>query len=172
VSKLHELREKRAARVAEMQSLVATAEAAGRDLADNEVQRFDTLKEETRGLDQSIARAETLAELERRADADPITGHGGLADLEQRVNVLAVVRAQMEGRALSGAEAEYNAETARRLGRSAQGIFVPLRALEGRSVPERRVNLTTTAPEIVPTDHRPDLYIGPFRERLGRRTEN
>lgn len=157
--KLHELREQRAAKVAEMQGLVAQAEQANRDLTEQESQRFDELKGEVRGLDQQIQRAETIAELERRAEADPIT-ENGFAHLEQRVSVLNVIRSQMEQRALTGPEAEYHAEIQRRTGRPAQGVYIPLRALE------TRVNTTTTAPEIVPVEHRPDLYIGPFRERL------
>jgi len=157
--KLHELREQRSQRIAEMQGIVATAEKENRDLSENEQARFDQLKTEVRGLDQQIERAETLAELERRAEADPIT-ENGFAQLEQRVSILNVIRSQMEQRALTGPEAEYHREIERRTGRPAQGVYVPMRALE------TRVNLTTTAPEIVPVEHRPDLYIGPFRERL------
>lgn len=52
-------------------------------------------------------------------------------------------------------------ESERRTGRKAQGVFVPLAALESRAV-----NTTVTAPEIVPTIHRADQYIEPFRNNL------
>ncbi len=71
------------------------------------------------------------------------------------------MRAQMEGRALSGAAAEYSQEAERRSGRKAQGAFVPIAALE-----QRAAVTTSTAPEIVGTDHRADQYIEPFRNSL------
>ena len=49
-----------------------------------------------------------------------------------RISVVEVLRAQMEGRSLSGAAAEYAQETERRTGRKAQGVFIPLAALENR----------------------------------------
>jgi len=157
--KLHEMKEKRSRLIAQMQQLLHLAEAESRDLDTTESKTFDSFRDEVRSLDQQISRAETVAELERRADAEPVS-EGSFDALERRISVLGVIRAQMEGRALTGAEAEYSREIERRLGRPAQGAYVPLRALE------TRVNLTTTAAEIVPTEHRPDLYIGPFRERL------
>ncbi len=74
--------------------------------------------------------------------------------------MLDVLRAQMEGRALDGAAAEFHRETERRTGRRAQGAFIPLAAVE------QRVSTTGGAGEIVPTDHRADQYIGPLRNAL------
>jgi len=71
-----------------------------------------------------------------------------------------VLQAAVEGRALSGAEAEYHAETERRTGRKAQGVFVPMSAIE------QRVNTTASMPELVPTDYRAEQYIQPLRNRL------
>jgi HK97 family phage major capsid protein len=89
----------------------------------------------------------------------PVDKHA--ASLERSVNVVDVIRAKMEGRALSGAAAEYQAETERRTGRKAEGVFIPLSAIEQRSV-----NTTTTAAALVGTDHRADQYIEPFRNSL------
>ena len=61
----------------------------------------------------------------------------------------------------SGAALEYARETEIRTGRKAQGVFVPMAALE-----QRAIMTTSTAPEIVGTDHRADLYIQPFRNAL------
>jgi HK97 family phage major capsid protein len=159
--KLLDLREKRAMAVAEMQGLVETAERENRDLAESERQRFDQLKGETRALDQRIQNAEHVAALERVADvSETLSQHGGMGSLERRVSLLAVIRAQTFGTPLTGAEAEYSRETERRLGRPPGGAYVPLSALE------TRVNTTTSAPEIVPVEHRPDQYIGPFRRAL------
>jgi HK97 family phage major capsid protein len=164
--KLHELRERRASRVTEMQGLVAAAEAASRDLNEQEAQRFDSLKGEIRGLDEQIGRAETLAELERRSAADPIHEGGGFEALERRVSLLSMLRSAVEGRPMSGVEAEFQQEVERRTGRRAQGFFYPLAGLAPRSDFETRVGTTTSLSELVPVDHRGDLWIEPFRRRL------
>jgi len=159
--KLHELREQRAGKVAEMRGLVDTAtNDNGRELSDNERARFDALKGEVAGLENRISQAETLADLERRADAEPVTGEGDLTRLEQRVSLMEVLQAAIQQRPLRGAEAEYNRETERRTGRRAEGVFVPMALFE------RRANTTATAPQIVPNEHRPDLYIPALRDRL------
>lgn len=160
--KLSALREQRSTKVAAMKTLVDAAAGEGRDLSADETQQFDALKTEERGLAAQIERAEYLSEVERRSAAAPVSG-GQSADLERlgrQVSVLKVMRAQMEGRALDGVEAEYAQEAERRSGRKAQGAFVPLAALETRA------NTTTTAGEIVPTDHRADQYIDALRNRL------
>ncbi len=156
--KLNQLREQRSAKVAAMQSLVDTAAAAGRDLNAEETAKFDTLKGEERSLAASIERHEHLASLEVRTAA-PV-GNDTQHNLEGRVSLLNVMRAGMEGRSLTGAEAEYHQETERRTGRKAQGFFVPMGLLE------RRANTTTSASDLVPTDHRADQYINPLREAL------
>ncbi|HBP5224327.1 phage major capsid protein [Pseudomonas aeruginosa] len=156
--KLHQLREQRSAALSSMKAIVDTAAAAGRDLTADESAKFDTLKAEERSLSASIERHEHLASLEARTAA-PV-GKDTAENLEGRVSLLSVLRAGMEGRSLTGAEAEYHQETERRTGRKAEGVFVPMGLLE------RRANTTGTAPELVPTDHRADQYIGPLREAL------
>ncbi|MBB3018608.1 HK97 family phage major capsid protein [Microvirga lupini] len=145
-----------------MQQLLHTAESESRDLNTTEASTFDSLKGEVAALDTQIQRAETVAELERRADADPVTEQPFHA-LEQRVSVLAVLRHLVEPSKypLAGAEAEYSNEMARRSGRKPEGAFVPFAAIE-----QRAPVLTTTVPEIVPTVHRADLYIDAFRRAL------
>lgn len=160
--RLNELKQRRAKIVGEMRSLVADAEKAGRDLSDDEAKKFGELKAEERSLGESIERAEYLAEAERRAAGTPVAD-GASRDydrLASEVSVLDVLRAQMEGRSLSGAAAEYAQEAERRTGRKAQGVFVPMQALE------RRAMTTTSAGEIVPTDYRPDQYISALRNKL------
>lgn len=152
------IREKRAAKVAEMRAILAKAEAEKRSLAQPEQSAFDTLKAEVQELEGQEARAQFLEDAERRTAGQPVDRSEQA--LHRAVNVVEVIRAQMEGRALTGAAAEYQAETERRTGRKAQGVFVPLAALE------QRVSTTTSASEIVPTIHRPDQYIEPFRNSL------
>ena len=153
------IRESRAAKVSAMRTMLNTAETEKRSLNPAEQSAFDTLKGEITGLEAAEGRAAFLDEAERRSMGSPV-GDKHAAGLERSVNVVEVIRAQMEGRALSGAAAEYQAETERRTGRKAQGVFVPMRALE------QRVTTTGNAPEIVPTNHRPDQYIEPMRNSL------
>ncbi|HBN8983679.1 phage major capsid protein [Pseudomonas aeruginosa] len=163
--KLSALREQRSAKVAAMKNLVDKAGAESRDLSADEIKQFDALKSEERTLGEQIDRAEYLQEIERRAMGEPVSSNAS-TDFEKLaggVSVVKVIRAQMEGRSLDGAEAEYAQEAERRSGRKAEGAFVPMRALETRA---DGVNTTTTAPQIVPTVHRADQYIEPLRERL------
>jgi len=161
---LAEIRQRKAAKVAEQRAMLAKAETEKRQLTADEASKFDALKAEVTELEQAEQRQQFVDEQERRAaGVTVVAGNGGdtVAALESRVQLLDVLRAGMEGRALSGAAAEYAQETERRTGRKAAGVFVPMSALE------RRAPITTaTAPELVPTDHRADLYIQPLRNRL------
>ena len=157
------IREAKAVKVAEARNIVAKAETEKRSLNVEESANFDKAKAEIEALEAEEARAQFLADQERRSAG--VTVHGGGADtvaaLEGRVSLMRVLQAGAEGRALSGAEAEYQQETERRTGRKAQGVFVPMSLLE------KRAPITTgTAPELVPTDHRADLYIQPLRNKL------
>lgn len=156
---LHAIRETRAAKVAEARTLLTKAEAEKRSLNPAEQSAFDALKTEITDLEGQEQRASFLAEAERRQAGERVTDKP-FATLEQGVSLVRVMRAQMEGRSLDGAEREYTAEVEQRTGRKAQGAFVPMGLLE------QRVNTTSSADKIVPTEHRPDLYIGPLREAL------
>jgi len=158
---LSSIREQRAAKVAEMRNLLAAAESGKRALTADEQAKFDTLKAAVTDLESQEARAQFLADAERRMVGAPADGeHRDRASLEGRVSLLRMLQAQTEQRALTGAEAEYHAEAERRTGRKAQGYFLPMAALE------TRVNLTSTSGDLVPTDHRADQFIGPLRNNL------
>lgn len=158
---LQAIREARAAHVNEMRAMLAKAEGEKRSLSADEQTAFDTLKAKITDLESQEARAQFLVEAERRMTGTPAGGGDrSFADLQSRVSILDVLRAGMEGRALDGAAAEYHAEAERRSGRKAQGVFVPMAAIE------QRVSTTGGASEIVPTDHRPDQYISPLRNAL------
>ena len=158
---LQAIREQRAGHVAEMRNILAKAEGEKRSLTADEQTKFDALKASIEKAEADEARASFLVEAERRMMGTPAGGGDrSFADLQGRVQVLDVIRAQMEGRSLDGAAREYHAETERRTGRKAQGVFVPMAAIE------QRVSTTSGAPEVVPTDHRPDQYIGPLRNAL------
>lgn len=160
---LQEIRQRKAVRTAEARAIVAKAESEKRQLTAEESANFATIRADIESLEQDEQRQQFLDDAERRAaGVTVIAGNGGdtIAALESRVSLMRVLQAGVEGRALSGAELEYAQETERRTGRKAQGVFVPMSALE------RRVNTTGSAPELVPTDHRGDLYIQPLRNKL------
>ena len=167
--RINEIREQRAAKVAELRTLLDTAEREGRSLTADEAATFDATKATIAGLEAAEQRQQFMDEAERRSTGTPVHGDTSAA-LESRVSLLTVLRAGMEGRSLSGAEAEMHAELQRRHGAPKHGgILVPLAAFETRA------NTTTTAGELVGTDHRADQYIGPLRnsllvQRLGVRT--
>lgn len=154
------IREARAAKVAEARRILATAETEKRSLNPAEQSAFDKFKAEITSLEADEQRATFMEDCERRALGDPV-GDRSFSAVQRQVNVVEVIRAQMEGRSLSGAAAEFAQETERRTGRKAQGVFVPLSAIESRAV-----NTTGTAPELVPIIHRADQYIEPFRNSL------
>ena len=154
------IREARAAKVAEARRILSTAETEKRSLNPAEQSAFDKFKAEITSLEADEQRATFMEDCERRAAGDPV-GDRSFSAVQRQVNVVEVIRAQMEGRSISGAAAEFAQETERRTGRKAQGVFVPLSAIESRAV-----NTTSTAPELVPTIHRADQYIEPFRNSL------
>lgn len=160
---LASIREQRTAKVAEARTLLDTAQRESRQLTAEESAKFDAIKAEITTLESAEQRQQFIDDAERRSVGTPVTGGGdSLADLEKRASVLTVLRAGMEGRALTGADAEMHAELERRHGKAKHGgILVPLAAFE-----KRAPNTTTTAPELVGTDHRADLYIGPLRNSL------
>jgi HK97 family phage major capsid protein len=129
--KLHELLESRAAAVAEMRALSDKADTEKRDLTADEDKRFGDLKSTIADLDKKISRAQALAELERRSDAEPIGGrNGGMPDLS-RYSIARAVRCAASGR-IDGLEGEVHSELAR--GREMRGnIMVPTTVLLGEA---------------------------------------
>lgn len=159
---LASIREQRTAKVAEARTLLSLAERENRTLTADESAKFDAAKAEIETLEAAEQRQQFVDDAERRSVGTVITGNGdNMAELEKRVSLLDVLQAKIDGRALTGAAAEYHAEAERRTGRKAQGVFVPASLLE-----KRAPNLTTTAGSLVPTDHRGDMYVGPLRDSL------
>ncbi len=161
--KLHEIREAKAAKVAEMRALLD----ANKTLTADQQAAFDKLKGEITELEAQEQRANYLAELERRSVGEPVDKSA--AELEARISLLDAVNAQVENRALTGALAEFNQEQ-RNQGVQARGVLVPASIFE-----KRAANTTTTADGIVPEDFRADQFIGLLRNSaivrsLGART--
>lgn len=155
MKKLHELKEQRFALVEKMRKAVKDAETEQRAMTDGEAKEFNELKSKVQELDERIERVEYL-ETEQRS----MPTNDKLENLETRISVIDAISAQMEGRALTGALAEYNQEFERRTGQKAKGVAVP------SSIFEKRVQTTTTAGVITPVDFRADQYIGLLRESL------
>ncbi|MGE6739669.1 phage major capsid protein [Allorhizobium pseudoryzae] len=129
MKKLIELREKRAAKVAEMRGLHAKDK-----LEDNEEQRFKALETEVNELDGHISREERMAAFEREEQRSEDV-HGGELSRELRnYSLAAAINGALVGR-LTGREAEIDQELKRgREGRSgASGIHlaVPSEVLLG-----------------------------------------
>lgn len=160
--KLNEIREARAAKVAEARAIIAAAETAKRSLTTEESTKFDSIKAEIADLEAQETRASFLDEQERRSGARVVEGgKDTLAALESRCSVLEAVRSQVEGRSLTGAAAELHAELEKRHGKASHGgILVPLSAFEARA------NDATSGAKLIGTDHRADQYIGPLRNSL------
>lgn len=156
--KLFEVREQRALKVAEMRALAEGEMTAEKKAA------FDKLKGEVVALEQDEQRAQFLEEAERRAMGQPADKQA--AQLESRISVIDAINAQIEGRSLSGALAEFNQEQ-KRMGIASRGVLVPASLFEKRAT-------TTTAAQIVPDDYAPNEYVGLLRnsmvvQRLGAR---
>ncbi|AVA14455.1 phage major capsid protein [Sphingopyxis sp. MG] len=123
---------------------------------------FDAANEELRAVDAKLDRARKIDAADRADPGLPLNAEGDrqMGKLEQRVSLHRTLQAQLAGRALDGAEAEYNQEITRRNGKAAEGAYLPLSALE------KRVNTAASASELVGTQHRPQDYIGPLRNSL------
>jgi len=153
---LHQIREARAAKVAEARSLLASTPQLN---AEGQA-KFDKLKIEIQNLEADEQRAQFIEDAERRSLGAPVDKARN--ELEGRVNVLDAIAAQIENRSVTGALAEFQAE-AKRQGLTARngGILVPT------SIFEKRATMTTTgAAAVVPDDYRADQFIGLLRNSL------
>ncbi|ADK85083.1 major capsid protein HK97 [Desulfarculus baarsii DSM 2075] len=174
--KIHELREKRAALVAEMRSLTERPEGQGGDLSDGQERRFAEAKAEVAALERQIERQAFLDEADRRAAGVPVAGGDDRLAVEcRRVSVLDAIAlaCDLPGRDV-GRIRELQPELAKRAGLPIQGVALPLESMQ-----ERRT-ITTAAPEagagghLIGTDHRPDQFVDLLRDanpltRLGVR---
>jgi len=115
---------------------------------------FKTAQGELRGVEAELERAKAIETAERREAGQPIHGDRQL-DREIRTR-FSVTRALAGAAGLSvdwGFEREMQGELAKRAGKPAEGLYIPAEVFE------RRTLTTTTAAELVATDHRPELYV-------------
>ena len=153
--KLNDLREARAAKVAEARTLL-NAET----LTPEAKTKFDSLKAEISALEADEARAQFIEEAERRSTGTPVDT--SRRNMESRVNVLDAIACQVENRSATGALAEFQLE-AKRMGiePSKGGILVPTSIFE-----KRATQTTTSSAAIVPDDHKASEFIGLLRNSL------
>lgn len=134
--KLNDLKEKRAAKIAEMRTLNDKAMNDNRDLDDGERTKFTALEAETRTLEEQIGRAEKLAAYERlEADGERIGGEGELRHELRNYSLSAAINGAMTGR-LTGREAAVHQELSKgREQRAGAGIHlaVPTEILLGET---------------------------------------
>ena len=157
--KLHEIRQKKAAKVAEARNILTVAETEKRSLNAAEQAAFDAIKAEVTSLEGHEARAQFVEDAERRTAGEPVDA--SRASLEARVSVVDAINAQIENSALTGALAEFNAEQ-KRQGVQARGVLVP-QSLFNET---RAAQTTTTAAGIVPEDFRPEEFVGLLRNSM------
>lgn len=115
---------------------------------------FSAAETELRDLDSKIDRARKIDAADRAEPGRPINGDSKL-ETEIR-SKFRVTRALAGAAGLGvdwGFEREMQVELAKRSGRPAQGVFLPTEVFE------TRVLTTSTGSELVPTDHRADLYV-------------
>jgi HK97 family phage major capsid protein len=119
-----QLRESRASKTAEMRALHDAAAIANRDLTADEATRFETLAGENRAIETNLARAESLADMERRAESVDHT----MANEHRGYSLARALRGSLNGK-LEGVEAEAHAELSR--GREVRCVMVPASVLLG-----------------------------------------
>ncbi|WP_187968405.1 phage major capsid protein [Aquibium microcysteis] len=134
--RIQELREKRAAKIAEARALNDKAMNENRDLDDAERRQFGALDTEIRALDEQIGRAERLAAYERlEANGERVGGDGEMRRELRNYSLANAINGALGGR-LSGREAEVHQELSRgREQRTGAGIHlaVPTEILLGET---------------------------------------
>ena len=124
--KISDLQESRSGKVQELRNLADKIAKENRNFSDDEKTRFEALKAEVVSIESRISAAETVAAMERRADATVIAGERGLLPDLRSYSLARAIRSN--GR-LDGVEAECHAELSK--GREPRGIMVPTSVLIG-----------------------------------------
>ncbi len=150
------IREARASKVTEARTLLASSPT----LTPEAQTKFDAIKAEIQALEGQEARAQFVEDAERRSLGTPIDS--GRRNMEGSINVMDAIRAQIENRSVTGALAEFQAESKRNgIEARSGGILVPT------SIFEKRATMTTTgAAAVVPDDFKATEFIGLLRNSL------
>ena len=140
---LNNLKEQRAAKIAEMRTINDKAMNDNRDLDKNERKQFDAIDKEARSIGEQIDRAEKLASYDRIIDNNNSENTLEIRSLTDGFSIGKAVNEGLAGH-LTGREAEYSQERQRQgEQRSGNGILisVPTEAILGG---ETRALKTTT----------------------------
>ncbi len=151
MTKLTELLERRGAALDTMKA----NEEAGGDAFDKAKTEFDTLTIQ-------IERAKVIDNADRQERGRPISGDGHLETELRQFSIRRAIAgaAGMEG-VDWGRERELQPELAKRAGRPSQGIYVPheIFLMSSSSLQTRAIVSSGNGADLIPTDHRPELYI-------------
>ncbi|MFZ5617556.1 MAG: phage major capsid protein [Pseudomonadota bacterium] len=176
MTKLRELREKRARLVGGIRAIADKPDGDAGAPSEPQEKRFEVLKGELTLVEKSIEKQEMIDEADKRAAGQPI-GREGDGDFEAECRAFSLTRAIAAASGLgvdNGREREVSAELQRRSGNRFQGIAVPMEVFQRRVTRrdlEKRV-ITTAAPaggpgaNIIATDFRGDQFIDVLRAKL------
>ncbi len=145
MTKLSELLERRSAAVAAMKA----AEETGGEAFDKAKAEYDTVQ-------PLIERAQLIDQAERQERGRQLTGDPKLTgELRSKFSIARLIAGHINpGSVDDGFEREMQGELAKRAGKAAQGLYIPMECFE-----KRVLTSSGDGAAIVPTDHRPDLYI-------------
>lgn len=176
MTKLRELREKRAALEAKRAAMAAQSVSEGGAWSDDLQKNWQDLGADIEKLGYAIQRQELVDAADKQAKGEPIA-EGRDADFDRECRQFSLTRAIAAASGLAvdnGREREISAELQRRSGKRFQGIAVPMEVFQRRLGPrdlEKRV-ITTAAPaggpgaNIIATDFRGDQFIDVLRAKL------
>lgn len=167
MTKLRELREKRAALEAKRAAMAAQSVSEGGAWSDEQQKNWTDLGAEIEKLGFAIQRQELVDAADKQAKGEPVA-EGRDADFDRECRAFSLTRAIAAAAGLSvdaGREKEVSAELQRRSGGRFQGVAVPMNVFEKRVI-------TTAAPaggpgaNIIATDFRGDQFIDILRAKL------
>jgi HK97 family phage major capsid protein len=150
-----------------MREIVQSPEDAG-DLSAAQEERFEILKAELAATEKRIDKQALLDDVDRRMSGTPLTnGDDRFETMCRGFSLVKAIAAQIEPRSVdAGREIEVSQELARRSGRAARGIRVPLSALVEQRVTMVETGTSPTAPGasyLVGTDHLASEYVDQLR---------
>lgn len=172
LTNIRELMRRRSELIAEARGLNDTAEGANRDLSEQEATRYNTIMAEVKALNERIERGQRLENLEQvagQAGERQIMADGNIGmsrdDLRKYSLVRAINAAASQDWRGATLEREASEAAAKRMGRAAQGFWVPQDVL----VAEQRdmvVGTPTAGGYLVSTDLLAQSFIELLRNRM------
>lgn len=164
MKRIHELREQRAKRVKEMRAIADAAEKESRDYTQDEEKRHGELKTEITALDEKLARAAELEELERSAPAVHTSGRQSdrFEERARHFSLARAIAARCGDDVDDGLEREISCEVRRQTGRKFSGIAVP----DEYFLEQRTMTTTGSAAGLFQVQHRGEMFIDVLRSAL------